>query len=195
MSISMFIFAAVVAAHGAATPLSVANEGEGYAQAQRALSGEDSVAPVLAAPGISFTPTSVGAGPAHDMAFNLTCLGSGTANKVTSATAWALETFSGFADGTYFNAPRRAQQPCLAPGNKASKIRSTSAFLLVMIAFACRRRPCGRERLTCTSIFPNRCTAGASSQAKSASSLVALGAEQRGECLHWRNEIARPSSD
>lgn len=78
---------------------------QGYAEAQRALAGDNSLTPnalanSLAAAQAAPPPQAVTTAAASGQ-LNLTCVGAGTANKATAATAWSNGSFSGFAGSTY----------------------------------------------------------------------------------------------
>jgi hypothetical protein len=114
MSFASFVLAAAVAAQAAAAHHAVdpaQARAAGYAQAQQALAGsgdgqtmlDAGPAPVLE-PTISASSATAPAQPggaAHPLA--LTCLGGGTANKVSVASAWGFGSFSGVAGGHAFS--------------------------------------------------------------------------------------------
>jgi hypothetical protein len=75
-------------------------QAQGYAEAQRALSGEQGQAPVQPSPPTAGITSPQAASAAGQL--NLTCLGAGTANKATAATARSNGSFSGYAGTTSF---------------------------------------------------------------------------------------------
>jgi hypothetical protein len=109
MIFSIFAAAAAAAAsHGPIDPEQA--RAAGIAQAQRALAAGDGQTMVNEAPAPASEPTvsplsastaSEPGGAGHALA--LTCIGGGTANKDTMATAWGSGSFSGVAGGHYYS--------------------------------------------------------------------------------------------
>lgn len=121
MALSIFVLAAAAAAHGApahaTTKVDAAEaRAQGYAEAQRALAGQGSFTPDALAANLAAgqrPPAAVSSAPVQQAPvqaaasggsgqLNLTCVGAGTANKVTSATAWSSGRFSGYVGYTNF---------------------------------------------------------------------------------------------
>jgi hypothetical protein len=99
MALSILAFVAAAAAHQASWVDPAQARAEGYAQAQRALAGDTSFTPnALAAnlaAGQAANPAQTSTAVSSAGQLNLTCLGAGTANKMTAHSAYTTAEVSG----------------------------------------------------------------------------------------------------